>query len=309
MNRLLTLLERLGFAVAGTVPLAGDASQRRFFRVTLQDGTTVVAALYPPGGTDQAARDHAVQRWGAERGLPLPSPLGLQAEVTVSTDLGDEHLEAVLKRDPEAALAGALEALTAFQRCPFDTLPTPPFDAAFFRRELAVFEEHAAPIAGAPGGTGFLDRLAERLAAHPRRLAHRDFHVNNLLWQAGRVWTVDFQDMRGGPDTYDLVSLLRERAAAACAGDESGWRKQAAATLDWQAGWEGRFWECAAQRGLKVLGTFLRLTAAGRPGYLAWLPDVAAKALEALAVLDAPAELRRTVSRLHSGAVPPPASV
>lgn len=302
MERLLAALGRLGFAVSGAVPLTGDASQRRFFRVTLRDGATVVAALYPAGGADQAARDHAVQRWGAEHGLPLPAPLGLQAEVTVSADLGDERLEAILERDPAAALAGALDALAAFQRCPFDTLSTPPFDAPFFRRELAAFEEHAAPVAGAPGGAVFLDRLAERLARHPRRLTHRDFHVDNLLWHGGRVWTVDFQDMRGGPDTYDLVSLVRERAAAAHPVEEPSWRGAAAARLSWESGWQERFWDCAAQRGLKVLGTFLRLAAAGRPGYLVWLPDVAAKTLEALAVLDAPDSLRRTVSHLRDGA-------
>lgn len=309
MERLLAALERLGFAVAGTVPLAGDASQRRFYRVTLLDGATVVAALYPAGGADQAVRDHTVQRWGVERGLPLPSPLGLQAEVTVSTDLGDEHLEAVLERDPAGALAGALEALATFQRCRFDSLPTPPFDSAFFRRELAVFEQQVAPLVGAPGGSAFLDRLAERLASHPRRLAHRDFHVNNLLQHDGRVWAVDFQDMRGGPDTYDLASLLRERAAAALVVEESRWREEAAALLGWDAGWEGRFWECATQRGLKVLGTFLRLAAAGRPGYLAWVPDVAAKTGEALGMLDAPEALRRTVARLRAGVGPPPARV
>ena len=309
MERLLATLGRLGFAVAGAVPLTGDASQRRFFRVRLRDGATVVAALYPPGGADQAARDHAVQRWGTERGLPLPSPLGLQGEVTVSADLGDEHLEAVLERDPTGALTGALEALAAFQRCSFDALPTPLFDAAFFRRELAVFEEQATRAAGAPGGTAFLDRLAERLASHPRRLVHRDFHVNNLLRHDRRVWAVDFQDMRGGPDTYDLASLLRERATAGRSVGEAWWREEAAARLGWEAGWEGRYWECAAQRGLKVLGTFLRLAGAGLSGYLVWVPGVAAKALEALAVLDAPTQLRRAVSRLRAGVGPPPASV
>jgi aminoglycoside/choline kinase family phosphotransferase len=309
VERLLATLGRLGFAVAGAVPLTGDASQRRFFRITLRDGATVVAAFYPPGGADQAARDHTVQRWGVERELPLPSPLGLQGEVTVSTDLGDEHVAAVLERDPAAALAGALEALTAFQRCRFDALPTPPFDAPFFRRELAVFEQQAAPLVGAPGGAAFLDRLAGRLASHPRRLVHRDFHVNNLLRHDQRIWAVDFQDMRGGPDTYDLASLLRERATAGRSVGEPRWRQQAAARLGWEVGWEGRYWECAAQRGLKVLGTFLRLSAAGQSGYLAWLPGVAAKALEALVVLDAPAELRRAVSRLRAGVEPPSASV
>jgi len=306
VERLLAALDRLGLDVAGTAVLAGDASQRRFFRVTLADGATVVAALYPVGSEDAAARDHAVQRWGAECALPIPAPLGCLDGVTVSADLGEEQLEAVLRDDPAVALAGALDALARFQGCGFDTLATPPFDAAFFRGELAVFEAQAVPVAGPPGGADFLDRLAARLARHPQRLVHRDFHVNNLMRHAGRVWAVDFQDMRGGPDTYDLVSLLRERAAAAAPIDEGRWCAAAAERLAWPAGWEERYLECAAQRGLKVLGTFLRLGAAGRPGYRAWIPAVAVKTAEALAAIGAPATLRESVGRLREAAGPDP---
>jgi hypothetical protein len=302
VERLPAALDRLGFDVAGTAPLAGDASHRRFVRVTLAGGATVVAALYPAGSEDAAARDHAVQRWGAGRGLPIPAPLGCADGVTVSADLGDEQLESVLRDDPAAALAGALDALAAFQACGFADLPTPPFDAAFFRRELAVFEEQAGAVAGVVGGADFLDRLCAQLARHPRRLVHRDFHVNNLLRHGGRVWAVDFQDMRGGPDTYDLVSLLRERAAAAAPVDESRWRAAAAGRLAWHDGWEERYLECAAQRGLKVLGTFLRLRAAGRPAYLAFVPAVAARTAAALDAIGAPAGLCRVVERLRDGA-------
>ena len=62
----------------------------------LADGATVVAALYPAdqaGQEEQAARDHAVQVWGWDRGLPIPRPLGRAGLVTVSEDLGDEDLD------------------------------------------------------------------------------------------------------------------------------------------------------------------------------------------------------------------------
>ncbi len=297
MGSLESGLAVLGLAPVRVTELAGDASHRRFFRVVLTGGATVVAALYPAGQEPQAERDHRVQLWGWERRLPIPRPLGWEGLVTASQDVGDDDLERAHAETYERVLTLALDTLAAFQGCELADLPTAPFDAAFFRAELAVFEELALPAAAQrdPEVAAFLDRLAASLASHPFRLVHRDFHFNNLFLLGGTVWALDFQDMRAGPDTYDLASLLRERGGASLAGAERPWVARAAARFGWKAGWEGRYVECAAQRGLKVIGTFLRLSARGRVGYLRWLPDVRERAGAALATLSAPEELRRAV--------------
>ncbi|OYV96460.1 MAG: hypothetical protein B7Z68_05575 [Acidobacteria bacterium 21-70-11] len=296
-------LAALGVTAVSLIALAGDASQRRFFRVFLADGTTLIAALYPPGHEEQAARDHAVQVWGWERGLPIPRPAGRDGLVVVSEDLGDLDLDRAVAALGENALVLAVEALAAFQACEWRSLPTPAFDAAFFRRELAVFERYAlAPDAGLRREvTAFLDDLARRLASHPYRLTHRDFHFNNLFLYEGRVRAVDFQDMRGGPDTYDLASLLGERGGAGLGADEAAWAERVAARLGWEPGWRQRYLECAAQRRLKVIGTFLRLAAAGRPAYLAWLPGVRERAARALEQLGTPAGLVRVLVSASRG--------
>ncbi len=304
MEILQTGLAALGFAPLAVRELAGDASQRRFFRLVLAGGGTLVAALYPAdtgGGEGQAARDHAVQVWGLRRGLPIPRSFGCHGRVVVSEDLGDVDLDRAAAAGSDV-LTPALAALAAFQACGLADLPTPPFDAPFFRRELAVFEAHAMRD-GSPGraeAARFLDELAAAVAAHPFRLTHRDFHYNNLFWRASGVTAVDYQDMRGGPDTYDLASLLRERGGAAVAEDEASWVERAAALLDWAPGWRRRYFECASQRGVKVLGTFLRLAAAGRHGYLGWLPGVRARALAALAEIGAPHALADAVAAIPS---------
>ena len=41
-------------------------------------------------------------------------------------------------------------------------------------------------------------------------LCHRDYHSRNLMLHEGQLYIIDFQDARMGPDTYDLVSLLRD---------------------------------------------------------------------------------------------------
>ena len=43
-----------------------------------------------------------------------------------------------------------------------------------------------------------------------RVLCHRDYHSRNLMLHDGSLYIIDFQDARMGPDTYDLVSLLRD---------------------------------------------------------------------------------------------------
>ena len=52
--------------------------------------------------------------------------------------------------------------------------------------------------------------IVEALASEPRVLCHRDYHSRNLMLHDNRLYIIDFQDARMGPDTYDLVSLLRD---------------------------------------------------------------------------------------------------
>src|SRR5438105_1464019 len=53
-------------------------------------------------------------------------------------------------------------------------------------------------------------RSATSPASEPRVLCHRDYHSRNLMLSDGSLYIIDFQDARLGPDTYDLVSLLRD---------------------------------------------------------------------------------------------------
>ena len=52
--------------------------------------------------------------------------------------------------------------------------------------------------------------IADELAGEPRVLCHRDYHSRNLMLHDRRLYIIDFQDARMGPDTYDLASLLRD---------------------------------------------------------------------------------------------------
>src|SRR4029434_919300 len=52
--------------------------------------------------------------------------------------------------------------------------------------------------------------IVRELAAEPPVLCHRDYHSRNLMLHESQLYIIDFQDARMGPDTYDLVSLLRD---------------------------------------------------------------------------------------------------
>jgi len=272
-------------------PLAGDASTRRYSRLTDRHGRTAILAEYPPGPRAVLDRDLEVMAWLASIGLHLPAVLDrdLEAGRILLEDLGAADAEATLR----SAQPGERPALAAALLAPLEVLaaqPTAilpgwnrPLDAGRLRWELAGFElwfvRHRQGVTPNAALDRFLDDLAEEVAGHPSRICHRDYHLNNLYLVAnGAVAVIDAQDALVGPDTYDAVSLLEERAMPELlADDERHLLRQAwAQRTSTAAGWARRWPRVRAQRALKVLGTFARLEAAGRSGYTGWMTRLAA---------------------------------
>jgi aminoglycoside/choline kinase family phosphotransferase len=123
--------------------------------------------------------------------------------------------------------------------------------------------------------------IVQELAAEPRVLCHRDYHSRNLMLHDGSLYIIDFQDARMGPDTYDLVSLLRDSYVdlAAAQVDElvayflalrAG---PAGVSPDAAAEYRRRFDVMALQRNLKALGTFgYQTVTRGNPVYIQYMP-------------------------------------
>ena len=159
-----------------------------------------------------------------------------------------------------------------------------PFDATLFGRELdlareAVFDMYlAAPLSSADRDAhdAWAGALVREILGHPTALCHRDFHGNNLFAVGDRVAVIDFQDLRRGPDTYDLASLLWERTTL-------DWMDDAQAVLVVARFAEKRRADAAAigarmrrvllQRAWKVCGTFARAVVKGKAEtYRRYLP-------------------------------------
>jgi hypothetical protein len=151
----------------------------------------------------------------------------------------------------------------------------------------------------------WLDDLASEVAAHPRRICHRDYHLNNLfLLPSGEVAVIDAQDALVGPDTYDAVSLLEERAMPELLSDTERvhWRRFWAERTAAAPGWQQRWQRTRTQRALKVLGTFARFAVEGARGYRQWMADLAVTIGPELVSLDAPSvlvDLLLDLSRRH----------
>lgn len=283
---LATLARRTRHEPVAVEILPGDVGRRRYLRLTLPGGRTVLGVVYCPEEADSRRRwvaAHAVLR---ER---LRVPLLVaddQAGNHIVEDLGRTDLAALLlERPPERPLwlSRATAAAATLADLP-DPAINQPFDAAFFRRELdlareAVFDLYLkSPLSPQDRAAhdAWADALCREIASHPRALCHRDYHGNNLFPLEDSVGWIDFQDLRAGPDSYDLASFLWERT-----------------TLDWMtedlaapvlesfarsrgldaAEFRSRLDRVLLQRAWKVCGTFARAVAQGRgETYRRYLP-------------------------------------
>ena len=283
--------------------LTGDASSRRYSRLWKPGGETAILVEYPKTIRHQLPRDLEVFSWCRQRGLNVPDLLASDLETgrAVLEDLGSTDAEATLEGTPSdkrrALLERMLRPLEILAMCKPDDLPSwnPPLDRARLRWELAGFElwyvRHFRSLAPSPELALWLDALANKVGSHPRRVCHRDYHLNNLLIQNdGTVGVIDIQDILVGPDTYDAVSLVAERAAMRLIPESdrrlvlAAWADRTQAEPDWRE----RVEAVQIQRGLKVLGTFARFTGAGRGEYRQWLIELSHDLVGLLAAAGAP---------------------
>ena len=278
------------------VPLTGDASDRRYFRILPRTGDPFVLAVYAQPFEYASLPFVNVHGLFAKMPVPVPAILGHGDDLGVLAleDLGDMTLQAHLGTAPAAAHAAlyrqAVGFIDTFQRRGRD-LASPaymPYGVAFdvekLTWELEFFTKHFLEAYRGAGLTpasrealrAEFQTIIKELAAEPRVLCHRDYHSRNLMLSGARLCIIDFQDARLGPDTYDLVSLLRDSyldldeqvvreliayflALGGRAADEDEFRR--------------RFDLMALQRNLKALGTFGYQTIARRnPVYIQYIP-------------------------------------
>jgi len=289
--------------VVRVVPLTGDASDRRYFRVLLRDEASQVLAVHP-GPIEFATLPFAgVARLLGAMPLPVPAILSHSDALGILAlqDLGDvtlqAHLGAASPAQHAALYRQAVTLVDTLQRRGADLASPahPPYRIAFddekLMWELNFFTKHfLEAYRGARIDAPSRDALAaeyaaivRELASEPRVLCHRDYHSRNLMLHGGSLYVIDFQDARMGPDTYDLASLLRDSYVDFTEEQVDEWiafflalrsgRAPASGTPADHAEFVRRFDLMALQRNLKALGTFgFQTTSRQNPVYIQYIP-------------------------------------
>lgn len=283
-------LERNGWGGAAIGPLAGDASFRRYFRVSGEQGQAVL--MDAPPDKEDCRPFLAIAAHLGSLGFSAPQPLGIDLDqgLLLLEDFGDLRVNPLLARDPAqegAIYADAVDILASLHRHPPPGVPE--YDRAAMLREVLLFIQWYLPAAGVDGDEASFvaawdevwDGVLAEVEAEPV-LVLRDYHADNLMLLDDRpglrrLGLLDFQDALAGHRAYDVVSLLQDARRDVPPGLEAAMldRYMAAARIEDREGFVSAYQVLGAQRNTKILGIFTRLWRRdGKQGYTALCPRV-----------------------------------
>jgi hypothetical protein len=260
--------------------LAGDASFRKYFRLTRAGGTAVV--MDAPAPQEDVRPFARIGRHLLSLGLSAPE---IWAEDTTNgflllEDLGDDTFARVLaKGGDEAALyARATDVLVALHQAPGHAMLP---GLGGYTGEALIDAAMLLPEWYLPEASGKPASWQQCLAVLPPTAASlllRDYHKDNLLWLPSRPGVkacglLDFQDAQQGHPSYDLVSLIEDaRRDVPPAIHEACLVRYVGATglddKDFRVGMA----LMAAQRHARIIGLWIRLLRRdGKPEYLQYM--------------------------------------
>lgn len=235
-----------GLILRALTPLAGDASNRRYYRAVVAGGpphSVIVMQLAEPEGFKQSEEAvsgsiHQISELPfvnimshlANASVPVPALhyYDQSAGLLYLEDFGDVTLaEAVSQADAPSLESQYKQAISVLVQMQINaTTPANPGCVAFHRRfdvpllmwefdhflEYGIVARNGKPLPDedATAIRWEFEKIADLLAGQPRVFTHRDYHSRNLMVDGLRLGVIDFQDALMGPATYDLASLVRD---------------------------------------------------------------------------------------------------
>jgi aminoglycoside/choline kinase family phosphotransferase len=279
-------LQACGWAEAQILPLAGDASFRRYFRVVQGDRSAVLMDAPPPH--EDPRPFIAVAEWLVSRGLSAPDIIArdLDKGLLLLADFGDVRLRETLDTDPERErelYELATDVLVHLHgHPPMEGLP--PHGLEQWLTELDLFIDWYCPAVGADvdsdayrrAWTKVLQPVADDGLGAVTVL--RDYHAENIMLISDRrgishFGLLDFQDALAGHPAYDLASVLEDARRDVPPNIERAMIDRYLAATGHGATFESAYWALAAQRNTRILGVFTRLWKRdNKPGYRRFQP-------------------------------------
>ena len=280
-------LASCGWPGAQILPLAGDASFRRYFRVVEGDRSAVLMDAPPPH--EDPRPFVAVAEWLASVGLSAPQILArdLDKGLLLLGDFGDWRLREILDEDPQRErdlYELATDVLVHLHRHP-PMAGLRPHGLDQWLDELMLFTEWYCPAVGADVDVDGYRAAWTRSARagrerRPRpgdgaaRLSCREHHAGRRPRRRRRISGCSISRTRvAGHPAYDLASVLEDARRDVPPEIERAMIDRYVAATGHGDAFERAYWALAAQRNTRILGVFTRLWKRdGKPHYRRFQP-------------------------------------
>ncbi len=208
--------------------LAGDASNRRYYRIVFSNQSWVLMRWEPFDPNNYPFL--SVLNHFAKNKVHVPTVVGMDSNLglVLLEDLGDLTLERKFweSQNQESSIAFYKQAIDELIKIHFkasaDKSPCTAFQIQFdvekFLWEMNYGKDNllsgickfSFSEKGQSEITTVFTEICQRLHDEPKYIAHRDYHSRNLMIKLDDMRVIDFQDARLGPIQYDLVSLFRD---------------------------------------------------------------------------------------------------
>lgn len=206
--------------------LKGDASERKYFRVTLRDKKTFIL-MQDTDNPEKNSLESYMELTDIllSQNISVPKIFARKPaqNLLLLSDAGNDCLWDVCREAPKEKVINfykkAIDEMIKIhsvspnrkQNC-FNLA----FDTQKLMWELDFFLTHSqnyiSPLSDAD--TAFIRKTFEKvctiLSEQKRVLTHRDYHSRNIMVKDSELMLIDFQDARMGPCAYDLTSLLKD---------------------------------------------------------------------------------------------------
>ena len=271
--------------------LAGDASFRRYARITLNNKTFML--MDAPPEKEDCGPFVSIDEFFDEKGVRVPHIVAkdLQQGFLLLEDFGDVLLSTLLNdQTVDMHYEQSFKQLIQLQSIDGNS-HFPNYSYEKLISEMELLTDWLLPslnIRPTEDELSIIKRsfaiLANAALAQPQVIVHRDFHSRNLMILEGETeqGVIDFQDAVIGADTYDLISITRDAYVQWNQDRVYSWFKTFYDLLPATSKQNRDFEQfkkdadlMAIQRHIKILGIFVRLFERdGKSGYLKDLPRV-----------------------------------